>query len=265
MKLELKGLFGELVVATFWALIILCFVSIGYGFYYLRSPHQEAQPKIIHLQAMLIILNDPYVSEINITGSTTDVFSAFNPFNLTLHVKLNNTQDISKAYLILTPISLNTSLINSNAAVQKFITAALSAGTGFNLTSILKSYSPAVTNIHSIRATAIFSVSSEGQFTLFVVTLLSNGLFYMGKPEQTLLNIQPYSSYLQAESIHETVRSTITEIWLSYIMLGFTLVVSAFTLSQVIEVKSKIHRRNVIIVLTILLVTLMVIWAIFIM
>lgn len=82
----------------FWALILLGALSIGYGFYYLHSPHPETTPKTLHEGAMLVVPNDPYVSEVNITASTSDVFAAFNSFNLTMHIQLNNTQARARAF-----------------------------------------------------------------------------------------------------------------------------------------------------------------------
>jgi hypothetical protein len=36
-------------------------------------------------------------------------------------------------------------------------------------------------------------------------------------------------------NVREVAQSTVTQIWLSYLMLGFTLIVASFTLSQIVE------------------------------
>jgi hypothetical protein len=259
MKFEAKGKTGVSMVFIFWALIVLGGLSVGYGFFFLNSPHPETHPKTIHQGVMMLVPNDPYVSEANFTASTSDVFSSFNPFNLTMHVQFNNTQDISKAYLLVIQTSTNTSAFSSTVAIQKFVSSVLSAGSGFNFTGVLKEYPSAVTNSSPIRATAIFSVSGDGQFTVLILTLQTNGVFTLGKTQQTLLDILPYSSYLQSESVREVAQSTVIQIWLSYLMLGFTLIVTSFTLSQVVEVKSKPRGRTVLALLAALLVALAIV------
>jgi hypothetical protein len=40
-------------------------------------------------------------------------------------------------------------------------------------------------------------------------------------------------------NVREVAQSTVTQIWLSYLTLGFTLIVASFALSQVVEVKPR--------------------------
>lgn len=263
MKFELKGNWGTTIVVLFWALIILGAVSIGYGFYYLHSPHPQTNPKTIHEGVTLFIPGSLYVSEVNITASTTDVFASFNTFNLTMHIQFSNAQSISKAYFLIIPTSFNSSVLSTTDSIQKYVTTSLAEGNGFNLTNTIKNYSASSVNEFPVRATADFSISDDGEYTIMSVILPNDGTFEIGHVDQTLLNVLPYSSYLEAESVREVAQSTVIQLWLSYIVLGFTSVVSSFTLSQVVDVKQKPERKTTMIWLLVLLVVLTTLWFIF--
>jgi len=260
MKFEPRGNLNISIVLAFWILVMLGAISIGYGFYYLHSPHPETSPKTIHEGVIIVIPNYPYVAEVNITASTSDVFASFNTFNLTMHIQFNDSQDISKAYILLIPTSFNTSVFTSTGVIQKLVAFSLSVGNGFNLTSVIREYTPSSLNASPVRATADFSLSDDGEYTFLVLVLPNHGVFEIGKTNQTLLNVLPYSSYLEAESVREIAQSTITQIWLSYLMLGFTLIVSSFTLSQVVDVKRKPRGSTIMAALLIVLIVLAVAW-----
>ena len=211
-----------------WILIVFGLFFSIYGFYYLQfGNHPLTVPRLIHGGTELVYPEPFHLVSVNVTLVTYDAFAALNPIQMELRATLNNTQDISKVILVMVPLSFNASFIHSSQTVSEFLTAAQAQTAVINLTSGLPRT--------SIFYNSTMKVSEDGQYTLLGLTLLKSGLLEKGTLQQPVVNILPYSALIEAEGVRQTAENTVIQTWVSYEILGLTLVVTALTIAQVIE------------------------------
>ena len=219
---------GRIFAVMIWILIVFGLFFSIYGFYYLQfGNHPLTEPRLIHGGTELVYPEPFHLVSVNVTLVTYDAFAALNPIQMELRATLNNTQDISKVILVMVPLSFNASFIHSSQTVSEFLTAAQAQTAVVNLTSGLPRA--------SIFYNTTMKVSEDGQYTLLDLTLLKSGLLEKGTLQQPVVNILPYSALIEAEGIRQTAENTVIQTWVSYEILGLTLVVTALTIAQVIE------------------------------
>jgi hypothetical protein len=221
---------GILFAGVTWFLIVAGVFFTVYGFYYLQfGEHPLTKPSLIHGGTELVYPEPFHLVSVNVTLVTYDAFAALNPIQLELRATVNNTQDISKLVLVMVPLSFNASFIHSSQTVSEFLTAAEAQTAVVNLTSGLPKA--------SIFYNATMRVSEDGEYTLLDLTLLKSGLLEKGILQQPVVNILPYSALIEAEGVRQTAENTVVQTWVSYEILGLTLVVTALTMAQVIELR----------------------------
>ena len=221
---------GIILAGVIVLLIVSGLVSLFYGFYYLQfGEHPLTQPRLIHGGTELVYPEPFHLTSVNVTLVTYDAFAALNPIQVELRATLNNTQDISRVVLVMVPLSFNASFIRSSQTVSEFLTAAQAETAVINLTSALPRT--------SIFYNTTMKVSEDGQYTILDLTLLKSGLLEKGTVQQPLVNILPYSALIEAEGVRQTAENTVVQTWVSYEILGLTLVVTALTMAQVIELR----------------------------